>query len=188
MFRYRKLQREFGFHPWHVQSPYLRRTYKARVVKLVNALNPTTVVEIGCGLGEIVARTRARYRFGFDRELAAVTAAAIPHGRHTHFQQGELQGPAQIAGVVGRPIDVLVAVNWPHMLPIEEITVALSSLNEHVFVGALVIDTIRQTRHGYEHYHTVNDIASLGRIVTSVCGGDGIRDLHVVQLHKGRQN
>ena len=182
MFRYRRLQKQFGFHPWHVQSPYLRRSYKARVVKLVNSFHPETVVEIGCGLGEIVARTSARYRFGFDRELAAVAAASVPHGRHTSFHQGDLLQPEAIARVVGRPIDVLVAVNWPHMLGFDEITHAIAELVRHVPVGVLVIDTIRPERPGYEQYHTLRDISRLGKVVTTRCGGDGIRDLHVVKL------
>jgi len=183
MFRYRRLQRQFGFHPWHVQSPYLRRSYKARVVKLVNGFHPETVVEIGCGLGEIVARTTARHRFGFDCEPAAVTAASFQNGRHTGFHLGDLRKPEVIARVVQRPIDVLVAVNWPHMLPIEEIARAVADLTNHLPVGVLVIDTIRATRTGYEHYHTVRDISRLGTIVATVCGGDGIRDLHTVRLN-----
>lgn len=184
MFRYRRLQRQFGFHPWHVQSPYSRRSYKARVVRLVNAQEPETVVEIGCGLGEIVARTRALYRHGFDRELAAVAAATVPHGHNTHFHHGELHRPEDIARLVGRPIDVIVAVNWPHMLPIEEIDHALARLHQHLPLHVLIIDTIRPDRQGYEHYHSISDVARLGTILTTHSGGDGIRDLHVVKLHK----
>ena len=183
MFRYRRLQKQFGFHPWHVQSPYLRRSYKARVVKLVNDQQPETVVEIGCGLGEIVARTGARHRFGFDRDLAAVTAAAVPHGRHTSFHQGELQQSEEIARVVARPIDVLVAVNWPHMLSMDDIAQALKDLVHRVHVSTLVIDTIRPERSGYEHYHSLADVSRLGTVLSSRCGGDGIRDLHVIKLH-----
>ena len=41
------------------------RPYKREVVDIVNSLRPNSVVEVGCGLGEIVGRACARERFGF---------------------------------------------------------------------------------------------------------------------------
>lgn len=180
--RYHYLQKAFGFNRWHVRSPFPRRAYKARVVEMINSFSPETVVEIGCGLGEIVSRTKARNRFGFDLEAAVIAAAGRPHGPSAVFQQGDLRLPGEIARAVRRPIDVLVAVNWPHMLPYDDLAHALREFAANLPVSILVIDTIRPERSGYEYHHTIDDLRRLGTILTSVSGGDGIRDIHAIKL------
>jgi SAM-dependent methyltransferase len=180
--QYRQLQAQFGFDPWHVKSPYRRRPYKRRVVAMINGFKPQSVVEIGCGLGEIVSRVMAERRFGFDLETAVIDAAKALHGDGVSFRQGDLRKPEDIAAAVGGPIDVLVAVNWPHMLPFDEIETAINGLAEYVPVRRLVIDTIYPNRHGYQHYHTRRDVERLGEVIATVPGGDFIRDLHAVTL------
>lgn len=180
--RYRRLQRAFGFNPWHVKSPFPRRRYKARVVKMIDSFGPETVVEVGCGLGEIISRSNARNRFGFDLEAAVIAAAGRPHGSGAVFHQGDMRVPGEIARVVCSPIDVLVAVNWLHMLLFDDFARALQELGANLPVSILVIDTIRPERSGYEHYHTIDDVRRLGTMLTTVSGGDGIRDIHAVKL------
>lgn len=183
--RYRRLQKSFGFNRWHVRSPFPRRAYKARVVKMIDSFCPETVVEVGCGLGEIISRTNARNRFGFDLEAAVIAAAARPHGTGAIFHQGDLRVPGGIACFVCLPIDVLVAVNWPHMLPFDEFERALQELGKNLPVSILVIDTIRPEHSGYEHHHTIDDVRRLGTMLTTISGGDGIRDIHAVKLASG---
>jgi len=180
--RYRQLQEKFGFDPWHVKSPFPRRPYKRRVVALINGLAPETVVEIGCGLGEIVSRSKAERRFGFDLDAAVIEAAEFLHGGGVKFKQGNLCNPQEIAAAVGGPIDVLVALNWPHMLPFDRIESAVAGLTAQTPVRMLVIDTIRPGCAGYQHYHTLDDVKRLGEVMVSVAGGDLIRDLHAVKL------
>lgn len=179
---YRRLQAKFGFDPWHVKSPYRRRPYKRRVVAMIDSFAPETVVEIGCGLGEIISHANAPRRFGFDREAAVIEAAKSLHDGVT-FHPGDLRKPAEIAAAVGGPIDVLVAVNWPHMLAFEEIAAAITGLKSETTVRRLIIDTIRPERNGYQHYHTLADVARLGTVIASVPGGDAIRDMHAVELN-----
>ena len=40
--------------------------------RLIGPLQLANVVEIGCGLGEIVSRCTAKQRFGFDREAGVI--------------------------------------------------------------------------------------------------------------------
>jgi SAM-dependent methyltransferase len=180
--RYGHLQEEFGFDHWHVKSPYRRRPYKRRVVAVIDGFAPETVVEIGCGLGEIICRIKAPRRFGFDLEAAVIEGAKALHGSAVVFHQGDLCKPVAIAAIVGGPIDVLVAVNWPHMLAFEEIEQSIADLRAQTPVRRLVIDTIYPDRSGYQHYHTRRDVERLGEVTATVPGGDFIRDLHAVRL------
>lgn len=183
--RYERLMEEFHFDPWHVQSPYPRRPYKSRVVALANGLAPDTLVEIGCGLGEIVARCKARRRFGFDSDANVIAAAEALHGNGVVFAQGDLRQADHVSAAVASPIDVLIAVNWPHMLPFDAFADAVAGLAAHVPVRALVIDTIRPGGAGYQHFHGLSDLQRLGTVEQTIGGGDFIRDLHVVRLGPG---
>jgi Trans-aconitate methyltransferase len=179
--RYRRLQEEFGFDPWHVKSPYARRPYKRRVLALIERFAPQTLVEVGCGLGEIVARSKAPQRFGFDREEAVIAAARVLHPG-VIFKAGDLGASQAIAAAAGGPIDMLVAVNWPHMLGFEEIEQAVIGLMALVPVQYLLIDTIHPGGKGYAHFHRKADLARLGSVIVTLPGGDGLRDLHMVRL------
>jgi SAM-dependent methyltransferase len=98
----------FRFDPWHATAPYSCRPYKQTVVDLVNSLSPHTVVEIGCGLGELLCRMHAPRRYGYDVDLGVICAARFLHGSKISFIHGDA------AKVEQDSIDVLILVNWIH--------------------------------------------------------------------------
>ena len=172
----------YGFNRWHAGASYASRAYKARTVLLVESLKPDTVVEIGCGLGEILTHTHAKRRFGFDQDPAVIRAARMLHGRSAYFGPASLTEPAKIAEVVAGPIDVLIMVNWPHELSIEELGAALRGLTSSTVVSHLVIDSIAGHREGYLHHHGATDLSRLGEIVSVMDGDDGIRRLYAIRI------
>lgn len=102
------LARYFRFDPWHASAPYSCRTYKQTVVDLVNSLSPHTVVEIGCGLGELLCRIHAPRRYGYDVDQGVIRAARFLHGSKISFIHGDA------AKVEQDSMDVLILVNWIH--------------------------------------------------------------------------
>jgi SAM-dependent methyltransferase len=109
------LQRVFHFDPWHSNSPYSCRPYKRVVVGIINSLRPISVVEVGCGLGEILSRTCARERFGFDSDPAVVRAARFLHPRGARWVAADASAVRELLpGEQG--IDCLVMINWIHNL------------------------------------------------------------------------
>jgi SAM-dependent methyltransferase len=121
------LRRLFGFEAWHASAPYSCRPYKRVVVELANALRPHTVVEIGCGLGDIVSRITAVELFAFDRDARVIKAARFLHGGRIHWIHGDAFSIHQSVPV-GLTIDCLVMVNWIHSLAPEELRVLLTPL------------------------------------------------------------
>jgi SAM-dependent methyltransferase len=109
------LQRVFRFDPWHVEAPLSARPYRSLVAALVNALRPTTVVEVGCGLGTILSLIEAPTRVGYDRDPGAIRAARFLRGRRIRFVQGDL------SSVTETTVDVLILVNWIHEISPDEL-------------------------------------------------------------------
>jgi hypothetical protein len=85
----RGLREVFGFDSWHASAPYSCRPYKRSVVELANALRLRTVVEVGCGLGDIVSRIAAVELFAFDCDARLIRAARFLHGDRIHWIHGE---------------------------------------------------------------------------------------------------
>jgi SAM-dependent methyltransferase len=109
------LQRVFQFDAWHSNSPYSCRPYKRVVVGIVNSLQPKSVVEVGCGLGEILSRTSARERFGFDSDPAVIRAARFLHPRGTRWVAADASDVRELLPRE-HDIDCLVMINWIHSL------------------------------------------------------------------------
>lgn len=145
------LARYFRFDPWHASSPYCCRTYKQTVVDLVNSISPHTVVEIGCGLGELLRRIHAPLRYGYDVDQGVIRAARFLHGSKISFINGDA------AKVEQDSIHVLILVNWIHTQSPAE----LESLLKPLLAKAsyLVLDAIDPD--GPSSYNYKHDFAFL---------------------------
>ena len=154
----------FGFHPWHAQSPTSARPYRQGVADLVNNVAPQVVVEVGCGLGAILARVNAAHRFGYDVDPGVIRAARLIRSRSIIFAEGGFDQVSQ------PHIDVLIAVNWPHDFPANQMQRWLEPLFSRI--DYLLVDIIDPgSQSAYSHYH---DYAFLGGhaepVATSDCG------------------
>jgi SAM-dependent methyltransferase len=179
---FRALSYRFGFHPWHAASPFECRIYKAEVVESANRLRPRVVLEIGCGLGEILCRIGAARRYGFDAELGVVEAARFLHGRTCKFDVANIRDGAAIAKAIDEDVDLLVTVNWPHALEWAEYAASVRNLIGALSIRYLILDTIDPRHAGYHHYHRRKQVEELGAIISTVTSGDGVRELHVVEM------
>ena len=146
----------FGFDRWHVSAPYPCRPYKRQVVELVNSLRPTTVVEIGCGLGDIVSRVSAVERFGIDIDPRVIRAARFLHPLRARWIHGD--GSA-VEGLVPteRGVDCVIMVNWIHNLSPDELASVLRPLLP--LARFLVLDAIDPD--GPESYRFKHDFSFL---------------------------
>ncbi|CAJ0888483.1 hypothetical protein AMST5_03881 [freshwater sediment metagenome] len=85
-------------------------------------LDPTTVIEIGCGLGENLALIQAPQRYGFDVDEGVIKAAQFLRGKEIQFAVGSF------SEVMADTIDVLILINWIHELSPSELETQLAPL------------------------------------------------------------
>ena len=124
----------FRFDPWHANAPYCCRTYKKTVVDLVNSVAPHTVVEIGCGLGELLFRIHSSHRYGYDVDRGVIRAARFLHGSKISFIHGDATKVEQSS------MDVLILVNWIHSQSPAELEGLIKPMLDRV--SYLVLDAI----------------------------------------------
>lgn len=163
------LRRVFGFDSWHADAPYSCRPYKRKVVELANAFELATVVEVGCGLGDILSRVRAAERFGFDSDSRVIRAARFLHPHKAHWIHGD---GARVAPAipVGRRIDCLIMVNWIHNLSPEQLEALLLPLlprTQYLILDAIDADGPASYRfkHEFGFLETFADRVSVTRAV-----------------------
>ena len=151
----------FRFDPWHAAAPYSCRPYKALVVELANALQPTVAVEIGCGLGEIIGRINAADRFGVDADKRVLRAARFLHCGRGFWIHGEGDCIERLIAPE-RKIDCLIMVNWIHSLSPEhlsDLVVPLLSRTRFLIVDAIDVDG----PNSYRHKHDFEFLSKLAR-------------------------
>lgn len=154
----------YGFHPWHAQSPTSARPYRHGVADLVNSVSPQVVVEVGCGLGAVLARINAAKRFGYDVDPGVIRAARLIRSRSIVFAEGGFEQ------VTEPQIDVLIAVNWPHDFPPDQMRRWLAPLYSRI--DYLLVDIIDPgSPSAYRHYHDYAFLEGCAEpVATSDCG------------------
>jgi SAM-dependent methyltransferase len=162
------LQRVFRFDAWHSNAPYSCRPYKRVVVGIVNSLRPKSVVEVGCGLGEILSRTRARQRFGFDSDPGVVRAARFLHPRGTRWIAAEASAVRELLPR-DQSIDCLVMINWIHGLrsdQLAECVLPLLPRARYLLFDAIDHDALPsyRFRHDFQFLTGVTERISTSRV------------------------
>jgi SAM-dependent methyltransferase len=103
----------YGFDIWHITNGGRCRPYKLIIADKINQLSPdnATVVEVGCGLGDILRHVKSANRIGCDIDHRVIRAARMRALFHNVvLRVGDSTVISESA------IDVLIMVNWIHTL------------------------------------------------------------------------
>ena len=141
----------FRFERWHL-SPLESRPYARDIVDHINSENLTfRVVEVGCGLGEIISATKANFRTGLDTSDRVISAAKFLHfHKQIDFKIGTFED------IEGHEIDYLILVNFTHSISPSKLKISLNKVSELNFVKHLIVDEV--TLEGYQFHHNFDNL------------------------------
>jgi len=151
------------------------------VVKLASSISMETVVEIGCGLGDIISHITAKERYGLDIDERVIRAAKKLYPVGIDFDVASLFNSNKIKNKCSN-IDLLIMVNWPHNVNINDICNAIDNLKSEIKLTYIIIDEIKQGIVGYKYNHTPGNLCLIGKIIDSVESFDGVRNLHLIKI------
>ena len=81
---YKYLQKRDKFDPWHTLSTIYSRDYAKWIINNLNQLlnedDGSWVVEVGCGLGEIIGNINWPHKAGYDLDEGVIKAAKFLRG------------------------------------------------------------------------------------------------------------
>lgn len=139
------VHREINFAEWHL-SVIEERPYAIYLIQLINSMQRhDIVVEIGCGVGDLLSKINSKYKIGYDISSNAIEAGQIL------FPELELE-VGSFNNVKEKNIDVLIAVNFLHMLEENDLTKNFEVLFKKCFVKYILVDSLDS-----EHYKNNHD-------------------------------
>ena len=172
-FCYGFLRHVYHFDHWHT-APVEHREYGLEICCHVNALirkeQLQHVVELGCGLGDVLARINADDLVGFDIEPNVLRAGRSLH-RQVEFHQGSF------SAVKDRCIDVLIAVNFTHGIDPEQLQQEFLSLLQNNRVRYIVVDAV-----DYKYFHNFDEV--FGRSCQKVWQSPELQHSRTIQVYK----
>jgi SAM-dependent methyltransferase len=151
----------YRFDKWHVH-PLSRRKYALDIIKYLNkkpASERQVIIEIGCGLGDLLRSVRFEKRIGYDLDANALRAAkwlskvtfnqSIVYNWFK-FPESRLDGTA----------NVIILVNWVHHIVPDVLKQKIEEyFNGHLLpAGEIIIDTVQSS--GYKFNHSISYLTS----------------------------
>lgn len=141
----RKSWERHGFDVWHVENNIYNRPYKFQLANELSDLGLNSIVEVGCGFGEILVHTHAKTKIGYDIDPKVIQAASEMYDEVTYKVGG-------LNDITENSFECLLLFNWIHNLSEEDLEISVQKLQGKM--KYLVVDQIKQGTPGYRFYHT----------------------------------
>lgn len=105
----KRICKKYELDMWH-ESPYELRRYAQIVAKSVNRLGVQCVIDVGCGLGEILRHINVRKRYGYDTDSRVIEAAKS----FSKDRKNIIYSVGDLRSVNVPDADCLVTIGWMH--------------------------------------------------------------------------
>lgn len=145
---YKSLCKKYHANMWHMK-PYELREYAQVTAKYVNERHPKTVVDVGCGFGEVVRHIHAETRYGFDIAPEQIQVAKLlAKGENITYQVGSFDDVN-----IQEPIDYLIAMNFMHGAVDEFWRPLCHSVAQRNDIRHFIVETIPEGKYPNSHYN-----------------------------------
>ena len=167
--------------PWHIKSNIYCRPYKQKVIEVANSLNPNCVIEIGCGLGEIISRVRAQYRVGVDIDKSCIYLA-------NKLNKGPVYIEGGFDGVLtlqAKEIDLLIMVNFIHGISMDTFNFYINQILDSKRCKYIITDIYRED---YPDRGVVHDISKYNKRIKLINVYDDYEGYRYIMLWRVDNN
>lgn len=153
------MQKVFGFHKWHT-IPIEQRPYCMEVIKWCNQLlrnelgKGKSIVEIGCGLGDILAKIDAKesVKVGYDIDEKVIKAARILHPKTKY--KVETFAP----DIFEQEILILITVNFLYCMDSNTVEKQFKKIISNNNIRYIITEIMYPTTPNYPYSHNMDRI------------------------------
>ena len=147
------LRNVFRFDQWHV-STLSERKYAADTIIFLNGISKdkrVAIVEIGCGLGDIIRNLRFQTKVGYDGERNVIMAASFLSS--VSFDRTRYSQFTFPDSVLRNKWNVIVMVNWIHHIEPDVLkkNVEIYFSENLLPDGCIIVDTVQAPNYKYNH-------------------------------------
>lgn len=151
---YKVLQKIFKFDKWHISS-IKERDYAMYLVKYINdnlydLAYSKKIIEVGCGLGDIISSVKIKNteKIGYDLSAKVIRIAKIIHP-NCKFNVGSFNE------INNEKIAVLIAVNFLHGFDEHTIEEWFNYVIQNNDINMIVVDKVQTPPYEYSHDYEV---------------------------------
>ena len=177
----------FKFDSWHIKSNYYLRPYKREAVEIINSFNFNNVIEIGCGLCEIISRVKCKNKIAIDIDKSIIkTCNYLYKGKISLYQGSLFDKNLEIINLKNKNFadNLLICINWPHNYNFNDLFNALKIFSEKYNITHLMIDLIiDNSKKHYKYSHTKNNLLRFGKILKSK-DISNTRSLYLIKIYE----
>lgn len=169
----------YKFDKWHLYSIDSKLYVKDIINVLQEHKDINSVVEIGCGLGDIIGNLKGKKCVGVDLSQEVVKAACLLHPKTKFFVGG-------FESISHKKIDCLITVNFMHSIEPEQLKKYYRIFFQQNKVRYIVFDSVVSPDYQYNHLASkmVGDLykkkKTIGRYKVS-------RGMRIIDLYEKRE-
>jgi len=154
----------FRFDYWHT-SPLDNRKYAIDIIsKLNRRASRESLIEIGCGLGDILTKAHYDRKYFYDISPEVLGAAAFLQKFSKIPSTNSFKTFNFLIDTVEKDLkfDALVLVNWIHGVESEALKYRLNNIvNNNLNEKGLIVFDIIENNPSYKFNHTASDLIDL---------------------------
>lgn len=177
--------RNLDLYSWHLSGTYFCRVYKKVVLDIINNLEPSFYIDIGCGLGEILARVNldSNFKVGYDIDNKLEKAIEIINKENFKFFSNEskmINYAKKFKNKQNKKL-VISVLNFSHTLKADELNKIINKYHSNLGKYILIIDNIfiKQKEYKYDHHNILYNHEGLIKYWHKV---DKLRSLYCIQI------
>ncbi|GEM_PF-1373614 len=179
---YFKLLRSiYKFNKWHSGAIFEDRIYRKKILELIESIGSelSVVVELGCGLGEVLSRITAKKKYGVDLSLNVIKAARVINSKNITFIHGNFES---IFDITESNISLLLLVNIFYAMPsqkiIDDIIAIIKKKNICYIISDKVYNPILFDQYSIEKCIGYKRV----KVMKVLNDGENIRDLYLYRV------
>lgn len=142
-FFYKRLSLKYHFDEWHT-TPINFRPYAIGIVRYLNNQKKSTVIEIGCGLGDIIGNIDDCQKEGWDIDKNVIRVGKKLYHK-VKFEVGSFYS------IKGKNIDYLISVNFIHNISPKELKKNYKVICCNNNINHIVLDVVHDNGYKFQH-------------------------------------
>ena len=172
---------------WHLNATFESRDYKRKVIKISNIYKTNFVIEIGCGIGEILGRLNASQKYGFDINKDTLILCKRLNKNIKTIHNDIMNNNQKIFEIINssekEETILIIMVNWLHEyseIKVKDMMESILSIKRNIIIIADIYQRKEYSRipqnkilHKFKDIKNINFYKKIDNI-------DKVRDLAII--------